>query len=676
MPPFDTRANRQVNSSIPRLEAAAVDLKRQRETTHMLIERLVERLGPPQAENASLRFHNPSKLPSTLCAPVPSLAHSTPFIPSPPIPVKCLAPFASYTRPTDPSALSASQEAPPSLFTPPFFDGTRHEGRTFYTACRTHIRSHPEEFHHDSDKICFVMSHMQSGRAGRWATRELGIERNGTPRFANWQEFAAQFRKDFAPLKTQDDAIGVLATNRYHQGSRTVAEYLEGFRDLVDDSGCTDAKQMVLKFRRGLDRRLSNTMATLGRPSDRDPEAWFQLAIQVDQDRDTSAPLDAPIRQVVASAPTDAQLRARFTSRLSAGGEAAGVILGTVTPVDKGDLPSCVDTSPAPSVTTAPSRSPTPLGATVSPAVALAPIACPLSLTLPNTFSVGSPDGEAPGSRLSTSAGEGSPCALAIVEAAVPYVVTLASTDNVEEPASSQREPTSHNQEAADLRTPSAASIATVRPCLLAKVSVDARMLTQTTVPRALTPTLTGGTAAPPPIARSTPETDCHQPDCSAAQLMVEEAPRSRTRPTFDLPLPEAKQPHCNRPQDAPPVQSLPPPAIACVVSSAVALPAMQKIAPPLLAESDPPSLDATSRSLVELSPTIEMLKFNVWRLRESAGLLPIDRRMSRHPKWARHLRPRKPGTALSNHCPSKREQPRGVTLAHPRWCCSASRSL
>jgi len=68
---------------------------------------------------------------------------------------------------------------------------------------------------------------------------------------------------------------------------QTVDDYLDQFCDLIYDSGYTDPKTVVVKFRRGLDGRISTALGgmTYGRPSDTDPEAWFRLAVRMDQDR-------------------------------------------------------------------------------------------------------------------------------------------------------------------------------------------------------------------------------------------------------------------------------------------------------------------------------------------------------------------------------------------------------
>jgi len=127
---------------------------------------------------------------------------------------------------------------------------------------------------------------MNSGRAGRWATWEFDIEaQDGRLRFLDWLDFEEEFRKDFLPLNVEAAAVNVLETTDYFQGTRSVDAYLDHFRDLIYDSGYSDPKTVVVKFQRGLDRRTSSALANMpvGRPSDRDPEAWFRLAVQLDQ---------------------------------------------------------------------------------------------------------------------------------------------------------------------------------------------------------------------------------------------------------------------------------------------------------------------------------------------------------------------------------------------------------
>jgi len=117
---------------------------------------------------------------------------------------------------------------------------------------------------------------MKTGRANRWATREFEQEaKTGHLRFIDWLDFKEEFQKDFMPLDSESAAINILETTAYFQGKRTVDDYLNQFRDLFYDSGYTDLKTVVVKFRRGLDHWMSTALAgmTYGRPSVMDPEA-------------------------------------------------------------------------------------------------------------------------------------------------------------------------------------------------------------------------------------------------------------------------------------------------------------------------------------------------------------------------------------------------------------------
>jgi len=126
---------------------------------------------------------------------------------------------------------------------------------------------------------------MKTRRANCWATCKFEQEaKTGHLRFIDWLDFEEEFRKDFMPLDLESAAINVLETTAYFH-KRTVDDYLDQFRDLIYDSGYTDPKTVVVKFRRGLDHQISTALTgmTYGRPSDTDPEAWFRLAVRMDQ---------------------------------------------------------------------------------------------------------------------------------------------------------------------------------------------------------------------------------------------------------------------------------------------------------------------------------------------------------------------------------------------------------
>ena len=56
------------------------------------------------------------------------------------------------------------------------FNGDCTMGKAFLTSCRIFIRLQPGAFKDEVTKIVWAMSYMNSGRAARWASRELDQE--------------------------------------------------------------------------------------------------------------------------------------------------------------------------------------------------------------------------------------------------------------------------------------------------------------------------------------------------------------------------------------------------------------------------------------------------------------------------------------------------------------------
>jgi len=248
------------------IEATVDDMRSKNEATHQLLQTILDRLGPPQAQNAPIPTRRPeSRRPSPL--PTPSAGRKNISL-----------------KPSSPSE----------------YNGDRSEGKAFLMSCRTYLHLCPEAFEDDATRIIWAMSYMKTGRAGRWAAREFEQEaREGHLRFLDWLDFEEEFRKDFLPLNSEAAAVNVLETTAYFQGKKSVDDYLDRFRDLVYDSGYTDPKTIVVKFRRGLDRQISTALAGMasGRPSDTDPEAWFKLAVRMDQNRAADEAFQASYRQ-------------------------------------------------------------------------------------------------------------------------------------------------------------------------------------------------------------------------------------------------------------------------------------------------------------------------------------------------------------------------------------------
>jgi len=94
------------------------------------------------------------------------------------------------------------------------------------------------------------MSYMKTGHAGCWATHEFEHEaKSGHLRFIDWVDFEEKFRKDFMPLDSEAPAMNVLETVSYFQGRWSVNDYLDQFKDLIEDSSYSDLKMIVVKFR-------------------------------------------------------------------------------------------------------------------------------------------------------------------------------------------------------------------------------------------------------------------------------------------------------------------------------------------------------------------------------------------------------------------------------------------
>ena len=73
----------------------------------------------------------------------------------------------------------------------------------------------------------------------------------------------------------------------YYQKSRSIDDYLNEFVELVAEAGYTDPKIIVVKFQKGLDPQIQNTITTMayGRPSNASPENWYEAAKNMDQNR-------------------------------------------------------------------------------------------------------------------------------------------------------------------------------------------------------------------------------------------------------------------------------------------------------------------------------------------------------------------------------------------------------
>lgn len=202
------------------------------------------------------------------------------------------------TQPTPAAPLTQTPAPPPTTrnglkpAAPNEFDGSRSKGRAFLNSCELYMNLAPQQFADEVSKVHWALSYMKSGRASLYADRILRFEaKNGTPRYQTWITFREDFVKTFCPKSEAQRALTRLETAEYHQGRRTVDEYIDEFRDLIELAGYTEGLAIVVKFRRGLSREIQDQVATMptGRPADNQPEAWYEAAALCDENRITNA---------------------------------------------------------------------------------------------------------------------------------------------------------------------------------------------------------------------------------------------------------------------------------------------------------------------------------------------------------------------------------------------------
>jgi hypothetical protein len=122
---------------------------------------------------------------------------------------------------------------------------------------------------------------MKRGRAATFANHVFAhVDRTRRPYFTDWAAFSEAFHKTFYPVHESAEAMNRLESCNYHQGRRSVEDYVDEFVELIEKSGYKDGLAIVMKFRRGLDPMVQNRITTMieGHPSDNDLEEWYLAA--------------------------------------------------------------------------------------------------------------------------------------------------------------------------------------------------------------------------------------------------------------------------------------------------------------------------------------------------------------------------------------------------------------
>lgn len=175
---------------------------------------------------------------------------------------------------------------------PAEFDGDRSKDRAFLNSCRLYLFLSNDTFDSDQERIYWALSFMKQGRANKWAQQIIKREREtDLPSYRTWSEFEDAVEQEFCPQNKALAAGIKLESESYFQGKRSMIDYLEEFKELVEESGLDmSPAATVLKFRRGLDPTVQDQIATMGlhRPRDDRPEEWYKIAKMVDENREAN----------------------------------------------------------------------------------------------------------------------------------------------------------------------------------------------------------------------------------------------------------------------------------------------------------------------------------------------------------------------------------------------------
>jgi len=160
--------------------------------------------------------------------------------PPPPVP----------SPPVSPPPTPTVRQTRPKLSCPPNFSRECHNSRVFLNSCSLYICLVPEEFHDEQEKILWALIFFKGGRATKWFKNVFCQEADtGVFPIQTWGNFEQQFWIHFFPVNAEADMINALEGASYHQGGRTVDNYLDNFQVLVSDPGYIDPRTLVVKFR-------------------------------------------------------------------------------------------------------------------------------------------------------------------------------------------------------------------------------------------------------------------------------------------------------------------------------------------------------------------------------------------------------------------------------------------
>jgi len=107
------------------------------------------------------------------------------------------------------------------------------------------------------------------------------LSRCGKPMFATWREFRQKFTEEFCLKNEVQMALTKLETSAYYQSQKSMDEYIDEFRDLIDQAGYSEGLAIVMKFWHGLQWNIQDLIAQLpiGCLADDKLEDWYAAAL-------------------------------------------------------------------------------------------------------------------------------------------------------------------------------------------------------------------------------------------------------------------------------------------------------------------------------------------------------------------------------------------------------------
>jgi hypothetical protein len=88
------------------------------------------------------------------------------------------------------------------------------------------------------------------------------------PKFNTWDEFCSAFTAEFCPKNETGLVLARLETEKYYEGKQSVDEYVDQFKELIEQAGYDQGLAIVVKFCQGLNKDIQDIIANIpiGRP--------------------------------------------------------------------------------------------------------------------------------------------------------------------------------------------------------------------------------------------------------------------------------------------------------------------------------------------------------------------------------------------------------------------------